>query len=60
MERIAGITTIAPIRVKATVITVTVPKLLIMVKAERVRAANPKTVVSPDTVIAVPIWETAC
>ena len=53
--RIAGMTIIAPASAKKTDITVTVPKLLMIPKVEIMRAAKPKTVVIPDTVIAVPI-----
>ncbi len=51
---------IAPIREKPTVITVTIPKLLIILKLEIISAANPKTVVIPDTDIAVPSCVTPC
>lgn len=55
--RIAGMMTIAPAREKATEITVSTPKLLMIPNAESIRAEKPKTVVSPETVIAVDVTE---
>ena len=55
----AGITTIAPTSENPTDMTVTIPKLLTMLNVERVSAENPKTVVNPETVTAVPIFCTA-
>ncbi len=48
-------TTIAPTSENPTIITVTTPKLLIMLKEEKIRTAKPQTVATPETVIAVPI-----
>lgn len=60
-EITAGITTIAPISEKPTVITVTSPKFWIIGDVESKSAENPKTVVRPETVIAVPIfWIAVC
>jgi hypothetical protein len=49
--RIAGMTTMTPIKENPTVMMVTIPKL-------EMNAANPKTVDRPETAMAVPIWLT--
>jgi hypothetical protein len=46
---------IAPIRAKNTEITVTSPKLLMMLKKESIRETNPNTIVIPEMVIEVAI-----
>jgi hypothetical protein len=43
---------------KATVMTMTIPKLQMISKLEKWRAAKPKSVVVPESDIAVPIRET--
>jgi len=51
----AGIIRIAHTRKNPMVIAVVLPKLEMIFNFERIRAANPNTVVRPDTVRAVPI-----